>query len=135
MVVGAIFVGVAALGGHEMPTLVVFILGGLGGAVVAGSLYAVANSLRVELDSRGVRTERRLWGLMLVHHQAPASDIVRLRSAVSYTVQTGSRQDTFYRVEVELHSGKKLTIADSLRGTQAAEALLAAIASQTGYPR
>ncbi len=135
MAVGGIFVGVAALGGHDMPTFFVILLGGLGGAAVAGGFYAVANSLSVELDGRGIRTERRLCGLMLVHHQAPASDIVRLRSTVSYTVQTGSRQDTFYRVEVELQTGKKLTIADSLRGAQAAEALLAAIAAQTGYPR
>lgn len=135
LTVGAIFVGVAALGGGEMPTFVVFLLGGLGGAAVAGGVYAVANSLSVELDARGIRTERRLCGLMLVHHQAPASDIARLRSAMSYTVQTGSRQDTYYRVEVELRTGKKLTIANSLRGAPAAEALLAAIAAQTGYPR
>jgi len=135
MVVGAIFAGVAVLGGHEMPTFFVFVLGSLGGAAVAGGVYAVGNSLSVELDSRGIRTVRRLCGLMLVQHQAPASDIARLRSAVSYTVQAGSRQDTYYRVEVELHSGKKLVIAGGLQGPQAAEALLAAIASQTGYPR
>lgn len=135
MVVGAILAGVAVLGGHEMPTFFVFVLGSLGGAAVAGGVYAVGNSLSVELDSRGIRTVRRLCGLMLVQHQAPASDIARLRSAVSYTVQTGSRQDTYYRVEVELHSGKKLVIAGGLQGPQAAEALLAAIASQTGYPR
>ena len=57
------------------------------------------------------------------------------RDVVSYTVQTGSRQDTYYRVAVELNTGKKLTIADSLRGAKAAEALLATIAEQTGYPR
>ncbi|RYH65597.1 MAG: hypothetical protein EON54_05630, partial [Alcaligenaceae bacterium] len=55
-VVGAILAGVAVLGGHEMPTFFVFVLGSLGGAAVAGGVYAVGNSLSVELDSRGIRT-------------------------------------------------------------------------------
>jgi hypothetical protein len=89
----------------------------------------------VELDGRGIRTERRLLGLMLVHHQAPATDIARLRVAESYSTQTGARQETFYRIEVELRNGKRLAVADSLRGRAAADHLLASIASQTGYPR
>ena len=133
--VGAFFLGIVMLFGSEMPLGLAIIFGGISGAMVVGCFYALANSLTVELDARGVRTERRLCGLMLIHQQAPASDIRRVREAVSYTVQTGARQDTFYRLEVELHSGRKLTIADNLRGRQAAEALLASITAQTGYPR
>ena len=136
MLAGAVFVGIAALaGGQDVPVLFLIAFGGLGGAAVVGGFYAVANSLSVELDGRGIRTERRLLGLMLVHHQAPATDIARLRVAESYSTQTGARQETFYRIEVELRNGKRLTVADSLRGRAAADHLLASIASQTGYPR
>lgn len=133
--VGAVFLGIVVVFGREMPQGLAVIFGTVGGATVLAGFYALANSLTVELDARGVRTERRLCGLMLIHHQAPASDIRRVREAVSHTVQTGARQDTFYRLEVELHSGRKLTIADNLRGRQAAEALLASITAQTGFPR
>ena len=98
-----------------------------------GGFYAVANSLTVELDGQGVRTERRLLGLVLIRHQAPARDIARLSVAESYASQTGSKYETFYRVEVVLRNGRKFAVADSLRGRAAADHMLATIASRTGY--
>jgi hypothetical protein len=135
MGVGGVFLALVALFGYDMPLGLAVVMGALGGITVLMGVYTLANSLTVQLDRRGIRTERRLCGLMLIHHQAPAHDILRLREAVSYTVQTGSRQETFYRLEAELRLGKKLTIADNLRGRQAAEALLSAICAQTGYAR
>lgn len=133
VLVGGAFVAVARLVAGEAPAFFGLIFGLAGGAMLLGGFYAVANSLTVELDDRGVRSERRLLGLMLIHHQAPASDIARLHVAESYSTQTGSRHETFYRIEVVLKGGKKLTVADSLPGRPAADHMLALIAQKTGY--
>lgn len=132
---GGGFVAVAHVAQGQAPGLLVAAFVAVGGALLLGGLYAVANSLTVELDGRGVRTERRLLGLMLIHHQAPARDIARLQMSESYTVTTGTKQETFFRIDVVLKNGKKLTVSDSLSGRAAADQLLASIAAQTGYRR
>ena len=133
MVVGGGFAAMALLTWGQVPGFFTVAFGAVGVALWLGGFYAVANSLTVELDGQGVRTERRLLGLVLIRHQAPARDIARLRVAESYASQTGSKYETFYRVEVVLRNGRKFAIADSLRGRAAADHMLATIASRTGY--
>ena len=108
--------------------------GGVGGALLVLAFYLLCNSLRVQLDRQGLRTERRLLGLMLVRHQAPAQDIARLVVRESYSSQSGTQHVTFYRIQVEMKNGKKITVADSLRGRAAADHLLAELGAATGYP-
>ena len=108
--------------------------GGVGGAVLVAAFYALANSLRVQIDHEGLRTERRLLGLMLQWHQVPGPEIARLRVVESYTVESNNRRDVYYRIEAELRSGKKITVAQDLQGRKDADRMLAAIGSATGYP-
>jgi hypothetical protein len=117
------------------PALFPVVFGGVGGAMLLWGFYAVSNSLTVQLDREGLRTERRLLGLMLAWQRVPAKDIARLRIKESYTQQSGHQHTTFFRVQVSLRNGKSVTIADSLRGRPVAEQMLARVAKATGYPR
>lgn len=135
VVVGGVFFGAGLLTGRAgASALVVALSGGVGGALLVFAFYLLCNSLRVQLDRQGLRTERRLLGLMLVRHQAPAQDIARLVVRESYSSQSGTQHVTFYRIQVEMKNGKKITVADSLRGRAAAEQLLAVLGAATGYP-
>jgi hypothetical protein len=132
---GAFLVFGVMAGRMGAPALFPVVFGGVGGAMLLWGFYALCNSLRVQLDRDGLHTERRLLGLILTWNRAPARDIARLVVKESYSSQTGTRHVTFFRVQVELKNGKKIAIADSLRGREAADQLLASIASATGYRR
>lgn len=139
--VGVVFLAVGALVPWEQeaqsdigPWLFRLGFGGVGGAVLVGAFYALANSLRVQIDRDGLRTERRLLGLMLQWHQVPAPEITRLCVVEGYTVEINNRREVYYRIEAELRSGKKITVAQDLKGRQDADRMLASIGSATGYP-
>ena len=59
----------------------------------------------MQLDRQGLRTERRLLGLMLVRHQAPARTLPAWWRE-SYSSQSGTQHVTFYRIQVEMRNGK-----------------------------
>ncbi|KRB28678.1 DUF3592 domain-containing protein [Acidovorax sp. Root70] len=137
---GAVFLAVGALVPWEQeasadvaPWLLRLVFGGVGGMVLLGSFYALANSLRVRLDHNGLRTERRLLGLMLQWHQVPGPEIARLRVVESYAVQSNSRREVYFRIVAELRGGRQLTIAQDLKGRAQADKLLASIGGWTGY--
>lgn len=133
---GSAFLGFGVMAGRlGAPVLFPLVFGGVGGAMLLWGVYALCNSLRVQLDRDGLYTQRRLLGLMLSWHRVPKHDIARLALKESYSSQTGTRHVTFFRVQVVLKNGKAITIADSLRGREAAEQLLTAMASATGYKR
>ncbi len=139
--VGCVFLAVGLLVPWEQeaqvdvaPWLFRLLFGGMGGAVLISSFYALANSLRVRLDHDGLRTERRLLGLMLQWHQVPAHDIARLNVVESYAVETNGRRQVYFRIEAALRSGKKITIAQDLQGRAEADRMLASIGGWTGYP-
>lgn len=136
LVMGSAFFGMGMWAGYSgAPALFPVVFGGVGGAMLLWGFYAVSNSLTVQLDREGLRTERRLLGLMLAWQRVPAKDIARLRIKESYTQQSGHQHTTFFRVQVHLRNGKSVTIADSLRGRPVAEQMLARVAKATGYPR
>ncbi|MFN7154703.1 MAG: DUF3592 domain-containing protein [Acidovorax sp.] len=136
LVMGGAFFGMGMLAGYSgAPTLFPVAFGGVGGAMLVWGFYALCNSLTVQLDRQGLRTERRLLGLMLAWQRVPAKDIARLHIKESYTQRSGHQHTTFFRVQVHLRNGKSVTIADSLRGRPVAEQMLARLAKATGYPR
>ncbi|PJI97646.1 uncharacterized protein DUF3592 [Acidovorax sp. 69] len=139
--VGCVFLAVGLLVPWEQearvdvaPWLFRLLFGGIGGAVLISSFYALANSLRVQLDHDGLLTERRLLGLMLQWHQVPAHDIARLHVVESYTVETNGQRQVYFRIEAALRSGKKITIAQDLQGRAEADRMLSSIGGWTGYP-
>ena len=138
--VGAVFLTVGALvpweqesSGEVGPWLFRLLFGGVGGVVLLASFYAIANSLRVQLDHTGLRTERRLLGLMLRWHQVPPHDIARLRVVESYTVESNGNRQAYFRIVAELRGGRQITIAQDLKGRAQADKLLASIGGWTGY--
>lgn len=136
LVMGGAFFGMGMWAGYSgAPALFPVVFGGVGGAMLLWGFYALCNSLTVQLDRQGLRTERRLLGLMLAWQRVPAKDIARLHIKESYTQQSGHQHTTFFRVQVNLRNGKSVTIADSLRGRPVAEQMLARLAQATGYPR
>ena len=135
VVMGGGFFGMGMVAGAMgAPVFFPIVFGGLGGAMLLWGLFVLCNSLRVQLDRQGLRTERRLLGLMLNWQRVPASDIARIAIKESYSVQSGSQHTTFYRLQVVLRSGSRVTVADSLRGRSVAEQLLARVAKATAYP-
>ncbi len=133
---GGAFAGIGLFAGAKgAPLLFPIVFGTLGGALLLYALFCLTNSLRVDLGTRGLRTERRILGLMLRWRQVPPQDIARLRLKESYTTQAGTRSTTYYRVQVELRNGQAITVADSLRGRETAEHLLRTLAELTGYMR
>lgn len=135
LVMGGAFFGMGMWAGYGgAPALFPVAFGGVGGAMLVWGFYALCNSLTVQLDRQGLRTERRLLGLVLAWQRVPAQDIARLHIKESYTQQSGHQHTTFFRVQVHLRNGKSVTIADSLRGRPVADQLLAAVAKATGYP-
>ena len=136
LTMGGAFLGFGVLAGRlGAPALFPVVFGGVGGAMLVWGFYALCNSLSVQLDRDGLQTERRLLGLMLAWQRVPAQDIARLAVKESYSSQTGTHHVTFFRLQAELKNGKKVAIADSLRGREAADQLLESIASATGYRR
>ncbi len=133
---GGAFAGIGLFAGAKgAPLLFPIVFGALSGALLLYALFCLTNSLRVDLGTRGLRTERRILGLMLRWRQVPPQDIARLRLKESYTTQAGTRSTTYYRVQVELRNGQAITVADSLRGRETAEHLLRTLAELTGYMR
>ena len=136
LVMGGGFLGLGVMAGYiGAPVLFPLAFGGVGGAMLVWGFYAVSNSLTVQLDRQGLRTERRLLGLMLAWRQVPAHDIARLSIQESYTLQSGHQRTTFFRVQVNLRNGKSVSIADSLQGRPVAEQMLSTLAKATGYAR
>lgn len=135
MGVGAVFLAVSiALGRNGESAFFRLAFGGAGCTMVVWGLYAVANSLRVQLDRQGLHTERRLLGLMMAWQRIPAAEIVRLGLRETFSVQDSKRRTTFYRLQAELQNGKRVTLADSLEGRSNADRLLARVVAETGYP-
>lgn len=77
---GGAFAGIGLFAGAKgAPLLFPFAFGSIGGALLLYALFCLTNSLRVDLGMRGLRTERRILGLMLRWRQVPPQDIARLR--------------------------------------------------------
>jgi hypothetical protein len=136
LVFGALFAGAGTLlwnSGAPLPFALIF--GGIGWLVVLGALYGLGNSLTVHLDRQGVRSERRLLGLVRWQSAAAASEVARLELKESYSTTTGGHKETYYRLQAALASGKAITVADSLRGRAAAQQLLSSLCHQTGYTK
>ena len=114
--------------------LVWLVFGGVGGAFIVWAFFALGNSLKVQFNPQGLRTERRLLGFMFSWHQVPRSDLQGLQLVQSYTSQSGSRHTVWYRIRVALKNGKTITVADSLRGEAVAEQMLQQLAHATGLP-
>ena len=135
LVMGGVFFGLGmAAGAIDAPVVFLILFGGVGGAMLVWGFFALCNSLRLQLDQRGLRIERRLLGLMFYWHQVPGGDLRGLQLVESYSSQTGAEHTVWYRIQVTLKNGKAITVADSLGGKAAADHMLRVLADATGLP-
>ena len=135
LVMGGVFFGFGmAAKGMQAPVVFLVLFGGVGGAMLLWGFFALCNSLRVQLDGQGLRTERRLLGLMFAWHQVPRSDLRGLQLVQSYSSQSGAEHTVWYRIRVVLKSGKTITVADSLGGKAVADQMLQTLSDATGLP-
>ena len=135
LVMGGVFFGFGmAAKAMQAPVVFLVMFGGVGGAMLLWGIFALCNSLRVQLDGQGLRTERRLLGLMFAWHQVPRSDLRGLQLVQSYSSQSGAEHTVWYRIRVVLKNGKTITVADSLGGKAVADQMLQALSAATGLP-
>ena len=80
-------------------------------------------------------SERRLLGLPVGRRQAGRSEIRGLALKESYSTQHEGRHETIYRVVAELHDGRRITLAESLRGRDVAQQMLETVQQASGRPR
>ena len=133
---GAFCLGVGlAVRADGGPLIFPLVFGGFGVPLMLGGFYTLSNSLTVTLDRQGLATERRLLGIPWGSKRVAAADLLFLRLVESYSSsQSGGRQVTFYKIQAYTRSGKKITLAESLRGRETAQQLLESIALLSGYP-
>lgn len=96
----------------------------IGSLCIGISIYGVGNSLRVRLDQQELRYQRRFFGMIIKHIQIARNEIVHLQLAESYSSQTGSKHEKVFAIKALLKSGKKINVAESLRGQGVAELML-----------
>lgn len=96
----------------------------VGGLCIGVGVYSLSNSLRVRLGPQYLHYQRRLFGVVVKQLQVSRQEILRLELAESYSAQTGSKYEKIYAVKALLTSGKKINIAESLRGQGVAELML-----------
>ncbi len=135
LVFGLIFGGSGGLTGWlGAPLLFPVVFGLIGALILIFSLWGLCNSLRVRVDRAGVLSERRLLGLPVGRRQAGRSEIRGLALKESYSTQHEGRHETIYRVVAELHDGRRITLAESLRGRDVAQQMLETVQQASGLP-
>lgn len=131
---GIILGGSGLLIAHlDGPVFMSILFAGIGGLVTALCLYGLFNCLRVRLTREGLWTRRELLGVIIRRQFYPASTIKLLRLHKGYSSQSGSGYVEMFSIVAELHSGKQVTVAESLRGREDARQALEAISLLTGY--
>lgn len=134
LVFGAIFAGAGWFAGQQgAPVFFPVIFCFAGGGIMLGGLYELTNSLRVHIDRQGLRAERRVLGLITARHHAPAGQVVGLRLKEGSSTRSGSATVANYSVLAELADGKRVTLAEGVRGKAAALQLLRTVQTASGY--
>lgn len=125
-------VGVFLAQQHDAPLVLQLAFSLVGAGFLLLTLYSLGNSLRVQIDARGLRAERRLFGIPLSRHDVARRELRHFALRQSYQSQTGTRRETTYRLVVETTADRAITVADSLDGQPLAEALLERLSEQCG---
>lgn len=135
LVFGLVFATVGGVTGADgAPLVFPLVFGGIGAALALLALWAMANRLSSELDRQyGLRSERRLLGLVVARRRLAARDIRGLRARLAWTMRSGKREQAYYRLQVRGDDGRAITIADGIPGRATAERLLRELGTQTGF--
>lgn len=135
LLVGLCFTGFGVMAWIKDASLLLsLIFGGLGSGVFLYALYALSNSVQVQLDQQGLTYQCRILGFLVTNIDVPRGQIKKITHKESYSTSSGNKHETVYRVQAELVNGKTYTLVDSLKGRATAEQMQESISLLTGYP-
>jgi hypothetical protein len=107
--------------------IVPFMLFGM--AFVGLAAYMLANSLTVTVNQRTITTARTLLGVTVRRDALPTAAISRIDSEIATREQSLLRSEPVYRLVAVDARGKRLVVAEALRGTAEMEAVRGMIES------
>lgn len=135
LLVGLVFAGVFVFtAGTDAPLPLRVVFGAVGAALTLGSLYSLCVSLRVRIDSSGLRTRRRLLGLPAGGHSLRRDAIGELALKQSYSTSAGGRHTVYYKLQVRTRAGRAITVGWNLAGRDTALQALDGLSRLTGIP-
>ena len=124
-IIGGIFAGAGGfLIVSEGQTLFGGVFGFVGSAIAIGSLYMMFNSLEVSQDGMSIRTVRRILGVPIKRRSIRRNDFVRFSRSTSMQSQSGNKHVVYYSIQAVDHQGNELTIGESFRGDNEADAAI-----------
>ena len=124
-IIGGIFAGAGGfLIVSEGQTLFGGVFGFVGSAIAIGSLYMMFNSLEVSQDGMSIRTVRRILGVPIKRRSMRRNDFVRFSRSTSMQSQSGNKHVVYYSIQAVDHQGNELTIGESFRGDNEADAAI-----------
>lgn len=130
LVFGALFAGAAVFltkllrGGvfDLMLWPMIAIFGGVGVLILAGGLYALGNTLRVEVSPRGLATVRRIFGFGFARH-APLDAIKSIEAKMGSQSSSGGKISLRYRLVAHISDGRRITVGSDIPGHPLADHL------------
>jgi hypothetical protein len=124
LIFGAIFMGVTyfLVYVEEEAEFMGWAFGFIGGIIALCSLYAAFNSLRVTSDGVHIISKRTLFWLFPMRNKIRIDGISKVWFKRTSSQQTGTkRAKAYYKVVAEGRGRKKITLAEGIEGTGAAE--------------
>lgn len=130
---GPVVIAIAmAMHAAEAPLPFPLLFGGTGAAFALHALWELATRRQIELDRQyGLRSERRLLGLVIARERIPAREIRALTAGLTWS-SGGASAPNAYRIQVRTLDDRKVTLVDRVPGRGAAERLLREIGTNTG---
>lgn len=114
------------------PLFLVFIFVAVGGAIALGSLYSLINTLNTTVSHSNITTFRSVLGVCISHNDTPTDAVAKLRIHRTGSSTQGSDHREYFAIRAHLNNGKKITLAESLCGQDAAQELAESIAYNSG---
>lgn len=96
----------------------------IGGLCALLGAYAFANSLSVSIRADGIRSQRTLLGYKFKEQFVPSYSFSKFKAKTSHSTSSGSDTTQYYSIIARGKSGEKATVAENLKGKQAADAAI-----------
>ena len=122
-------IGIGYSGG---PVIFPFVFGIVGGITLLVSLDNLLGSRRVRLDEQGYRAHKWLLGIPVNKTEIPRAQLRRMKLKESYSRQSGTQHTKVYKIQMELDSGKTVSVASGVPGEALARRLMENIGLYSG---
>jgi hypothetical protein len=135
IVFGIFFFGAGMIAGSQgAPIIFPIVFGGIGGLIAVGSFYSLVVGLKVLIDNQQLQTTKNIFGIAIGHKTVRRDDIQKLKIKKSYSQSSGSKHQTFFKIQAVTKDDKKIDIGFNLAGQNVANQALESICLLTGLP-